>query len=185
MWLVLAERLVVTSTMTFSLGSIDAGPHDGFSPGGHFDLGVTFKDLRLAAELDAGLWSDEDAPDDMPESGGYTRVGGAMRYYFTDLNVGNERNKQSLLRLYVEAGIGRQMIDTPSFEIDRPDLALGFGMQQQARLGKVTLGGQFGVRVLVSEAPAPSLVCRGACEAPAYRRHDLAMFFTMGFAVGR
>ena len=81
-WLVVAERLVVTGTAAFSIGTIDAGSHDGFSPGGHF-----------------------------------------------------------------------------------------------------------GLRVLVSEAPAPNVVaiaCKGAaCDPPGYRRHDLALFFTMGFAVGK
>jgi hypothetical protein len=183
MWLVLAERLVVTSTMTFSIGSIDAGPHDGFAaPGGHFDLGVTFKKLRLAAEFDASLWSNEDAPDDLPESGSFTRFGGSLRYYFMDLDVGGGKGT-SLLRLYVEGGAGRHAIDAPSVELTRPDVSFGFGMQQQAQLGGVTLGGTFGIRVLLAEAPAPSLACRGSCEP--YRRHDIAMFFTMGFAVGK
>jgi hypothetical protein len=187
-WLILAERLVVTGTATFSIGAIDAGARDGFSPGGHFDVGATFQKFRLAAELDAGLWSDEDAPTDQPESGSYRRVGGALRYYFMDFDVGNRRT-ESLLRLYVEGGIGRQSIDAPSVELARPDLMIGFGMQQQARLGAATLGGMFGLRVLVSGAPAPHVVnvaCKGAtCDPPGYRRHDLAVFFTMGFAVGK
>ena len=189
-WLVVAERLVVTGTAAFSIGAIDVGSHDGFSPGGHFDVGATFHRFRLAAELDAGLWANEDAPDDMPESGSYRRLGGALRYYFADLDVSKKcGNDESLLRLYVEGGIGRQSIDAPSIEVSRPDLMLGFGMQQQAQIGSVTLGGHFGLRVLVSEAPAPNVVsatCKGAtCDPPGYRRHDLALFFTMGFAIGK
>lgn len=45
-WLVVAERLVVTGTAAFSIGAIDSGAHDGFSPGGDkaftFAFGVPF-----------------------------------------------------------------------------------------------------------------------------------------------
>jgi hypothetical protein len=189
-WLVVAERLVVTGTAAFSLGAVDAGSHDGFTPGGHFDLGATFGKFRIAGELDAGMWSNEDIPEDQaPEAGAYLRVGGSLRYYFWDLDVGNQTVKDSLLRLYVEGGIGRQAIETPSLRVERPDLAIGFGMQQQIRFSSVTLGGTFGIRVLVSEAPppnTPNIACKGdACDPPGYRLHDLGVFLTMGFAVGR
>lgn len=187
-WLVLAERLVVTGTAAFSFGAIDAGAHDGFSPGGHFDVGVTLGKFRVAAELDAGLWSSEDTPSgEVPEAGSYRRVGGALRYYFWDLDPTNGRRKDNLLRLYVEGGIGRHAIETPSLEIARPDIAIGFGMQQ-VRFSPVTFGGTFGIRVLVSEAPPPhvaQVACKGACEPAGHRRHDLGLFLTMGFAVGR
>ena len=185
MWLVLAERLVTTATATFSIGSIDAGTHDGFSPGGHFDVGIGFWKLRFAGELDAGLWANEDAPDDMPESGSFHRGGAALRFYFMDLDVGpRDEPGKSLLRLYTEAGLGKQTIDAPSYFISRNDVMLGFGMQQEAHFSKVTLGGTFGIRVLLSEAPAPGINCRGMCPTPMHRKHDIAMFFTMGLAFG-
>ena len=109
-------------------------------------------------------------------------VSDAMSRNFMDLDVGS--SKPSLLRMYVEAGAGRHTIDAPSVEITRPDLSFGFGMQQQAELLGMTLGGTFGIRVLVAEAPAPALACR-SCEAPGYRRQDFAMICTMGFAVGK
>ena len=70
--------IVKTGTLTFSIGAIDVGPVDGFSPGGHFDLGISYGNVRVQGELDAGLWANENAPTEMPESGSYRRVGGAL-----------------------------------------------------------------------------------------------------------
>ena len=183
MWLVFAEQLVVTGTMSLSFGSIDAGPHDGAAmPGGHFDLGVTLAKFRLAAEFDASVWMYEDAPDDTTESGTFTRLGGSLRYYFMDIDIAGENERFSLVRMYVEAGAGKHTIDSSSVDVTRRDLSFGFGMQQQSEASGMTFGGKYGIRAVLAEAPAPALACRGACDA---RRLDVAVFFTMGFTVGK
>jgi hypothetical protein len=196
------ERLVVTGTTEFALGSIDVGPHDGFSPGGHFDIGASFKRVRVQGEADIGLWSGENKADDESINGSYRRLGWALRVYWMDLDVRHHgATKKSLLRMYVEAGMGHQWISAekssvvdgklhtePYLDIGRHDMVFGFGMAQEAALGRAILGGQFGIRVHVAEAPAPNtpfVACRGSCDAPAYRKHDVALFFTMGFRFGR
>lgn len=183
MWLVFAERLVVTGTMSLSFGSVDAGPHDGYAmPGGHFDVGVTLSRFRVAAELDASAWVYEDAPDEMEESGSFTRLGGSLRYYFLDIDIAGPQEEFSLMRMYMEAGLGRHTIDSASVDVTRRDVSFGIGTQQQSVLSGMTVGGRFGVRAVIADAPAQAVACRGACDA---RRRDIAVFFTMGFAVGK
>src|SRR5688572_27537874 len=124
---------IITGTATFALGALDVGPVDGFTPGGHFDVGISLHDVRLQAELGAGLWAKEQPTSAIPESGSYRRIGGALRYYFANLDVAPD--EKSRLRLFLEGGVGRQTIRSASVDIERPDLAIGFGMAQQARVG--------------------------------------------------
>ncbi len=181
------DRLGITGTATFSIGALDAGLVDGIAvPGGHFDLGASFANLRVQAELDAGLWSNEGASPEMPESGSYRRWGGALRYYWQNLAVRTGR-----LRLFVEGGVGKQYISSRSIsasgELERPDIAFGFGMAQEARLGSATLGGYFGLRIQLAEAPTNAIACRAdvSCDTPRARPYDVGLFFMFGLAVGR
>jgi hypothetical protein len=185
-----ARDLTITGEANIAVGGVDVGFVDGFAaPVGHFNLGVSFRDLRVQGEADAGLWSTDEASEDRTMSGSFRRLGWAARYYWMNLDKGPHR-----LRLYVEGGFGKQWISAKHWmngqhiDVDRPDVAFGFGMAQEAHLGPAVLGGHFGIRVNVSGAPEPSALttaCRGSCEVMrSSRPYDVAVFVVIGMVLG-
>jgi hypothetical protein len=189
----LARDLRITGEVNFAVGGLDVGFVDGFAaPVGHFNLGIAFRDFRVQSEADIGLWSTDEAPEDRAMSGAYKRLGWAARYYWMDLAP---KGKNHHLRLYVEGGFGKQWISAKgtfngaSLDVDRTDVAFGFGMAQEARLGPTLIGGHFGVRAQVAGAPEPFALytaCRGSCDTvPSYRPYDVAVFVVFGMVVGR
>jgi hypothetical protein len=188
-----AKDFRITSEVSFAVGGLDVGFVDGFAaPVGHFNLGIAFRDLRVQGEADIGLWSTDEAPEDRAMSGAYKRLGWAARYYWMDLAP---KGKSHHLRLYVEGGFGKQWISAKGtfngarLDVDRTDVAVGFGMAQEARLGPTLLGGHFGIRAQVTDAPEPFALytaCRGSCDTvPSYRPYDVAVFVILGLVVGR
>lgn len=168
----------VTGTVDFAVGSVDAGRVHGFAaPGGHFDLGVGLGDLRLQVELDRALWTDAAAPKDAPVSGSFARLGAGLRWSWLNLEV------RTGLRLYVEAGLGHQWLAAATATASRGDLELGFGMAQEARLGRLVAGGHFGLRALVA-SPPDAVAARASGLAPA-RHPDVALFVVFGGVIGR
>jgi hypothetical protein len=183
-------RLEVTSLLGFSIGSVDGGGIDGYSaPGGHFDLGVGYGRGRLQLELDRGLWSRADLPTDTPSPGmgGFLRVGVAARLAVMELDFAPRNSgKRGVLQVYVEAGVGHERVWHPDLDVERQDVALGFGVTQIARFGHTLVGGHLGLRVLFADSGAEParLVCRGPCPA-AERMPDVGLFVVLGIAIGR
>ncbi|MCX5745147.1 MAG: hypothetical protein NT062_21895, partial [Proteobacteria bacterium] len=170
----------------FAVGSVDVGPVDGFAaPGGHFDVGAGWRNVRLQLELDAAMWTDEDAPKVVdptrPASGSYTRLGAGARYYWLQLD--------GALRPYVEVGVGRQWIAATAAHVARNDVELGFGLTQEQPVGKFLVGGNFGLRVvLANPVDDATPLCRGTTgcgDRPAVRHLDMALFYVFGFGFGR
>jgi hypothetical protein len=179
-----ADDARFTATLDFSAGSTGVGPIDGFTaPDGHLDFGVARKDLRLQLELDVGLWTDGSLPETVPNSGTWFRIGSALRWHWTDFGT-----PDSKLRAYVEAGVGRQWIFSPVIDLARDDVAIGFGLAQEARMGRSWLGGHTGVRALFSDGvtgSAARVACRGTCSPAAGRIPDVAIFYVLGVVFGR
>jgi len=168
----------VTGTLDFAVGSVDVGRVHGFAaPGGHLDVGVGLGDLRLQVELDRALWTDVGAPTDAPVSGSFSRLGAGLRWSW--LNLGERTG----LRLYVEGGLGHQWIAASTAAASRGDLELGFGMAQEARLGRLVAGGHVGLRALVANPP-DVVAARASAIAPS-RHVDLAVFVVFGGVFGR
>ena len=190
-----AEDIVITGETNIAVGAADVGAIDGFAaPVGHFNVGISFRNLRAQGEADIGLWSTDQADEDRSMAGSFKRLGWAARYYWMNLDVGRPgvRGPQRL-RLYVEGGFGQQWIKArglmngQELAVSRPDVAFGFGMAQEADLGPVVLGGHFGLRVHVTGAPDEKdgyTACRGACAKPSSRPYDVALFFVLGLVVG-
>ena len=172
-----------TGTLDFAFATIPVtGTNNVAAPGGHFDLGRDLGDLRVQAELDVAMLTDgRDHPSDVePPTGSFTRVGAAIRWNWMDLDT-----RHTGLRLYVEAGAGREWISLPGVSIARNDLAFGFGFAQALPLGGAFLGGHTGVRVVVSGADATdSPACRGSCPGSGGRLPGVALFYVLGMVVG-
>ena len=183
----LADRATVTGTATFSIGALDVGKTDGFGPGGHFDLGASYGDVRVQGKFDIGAWFDEAAKPEAQNGGSYKRLGGALRYYIANLDVSRSR-----MRMFGEAGIGHHWIHADVTNASRADVAFGFGMAQEAHVGPTVVGGYFALRVLVTSSQPDDraawigMACRGSCpEAQAPRPYDVGLFFIMGGVIGR
>jgi hypothetical protein len=157
-----------SGSLDFAVGAVPAGTVRGFAaPGGHADVGVELGRLRLQATGDLALWTDTamDAPAARSvapptASGTFARLGVGARW--TIAALAHDRS----MRIYVEGDLGRQWLPIAS----RDDVGFGFGIAQAARLGATTLGGQFGIRVLV---------------APAAPHDDVSLFVVLGVGLGR
>jgi hypothetical protein len=168
-------------TIAFTIGAVDAGPVHGFAaPGGHGELGLEHGTWRIHLEADGGLWSIESRK---TESGSLQRIGLGLRWYGWDLGGG--------IRSYGSLGIGRHQLSFAEIDVVRNDIAFGMGFAQQAKIGGMRIGGNFGLRLLLANPSASAelarVVCRGSCVAPtpASQHMDFGLMLTMGFEVGQ
>jgi hypothetical protein len=164
-----------SGSLDFAVGAVPEGVVRGFAaPGGHADLGVELGRLRVQATGDVALWTDTamDAPaargtSGPPfSSGTFARLGAGARW--TIAALAHDRS----MRVYVEGDVGRQWLTSGPSQSGphRDDVGVGFGIAQAARVGGTTLGGQFGIRVLV---------------APAAPHDDVSLFVVLGIGLGR
>jgi len=177
----------ITAAINFALGSAQVDDAHGFiAPGGHFDLGFRVRKLRLAAELETGLWSNQSVPQDEPHTGSFRRFGVALRWNVLDLAIEKrEHRPASNFRGYVEGGAGRQHIDAPGLAVSRYDVMLGMGVSPEIKLGPMLFGANFGIRIMISNAPNDS-IARGVCSScTASAGHDIALLYVLGFVVGK
>jgi hypothetical protein len=172
----------------FLLGGADVGDADGLSVGFHGQLGFRVDDVTLFGELD--YFSVGDGPDEaLMRTGRTTRYGLAARYalYETpdDAALGGE--------FWVEAGAGYEDVRWKQGGVlRRPDLALGLGLELDARPGDNErhrhLGWYLGFRTILAGAPdsdAPE-TCGGPCEEPSGpSRTDVSFYFLVGLHWGR
>jgi hypothetical protein len=173
----------ITATTSFMMGSFQIADSHGMQvPGGHFDLGFRVRRWRLAAELERGLWSiarEESAP---YHGGAFTRLGVAIQWAWKELELPERVGKPTgRFRGFVEVGLGRHHVETDHLEVTRNDAMLGLGMSADLKLGKVLLGGVFGVRMLISREPQTT-IARGMSSRD--RELDLALLYVFGFRFG-
>ncbi len=181
------ERGSITATANFALGSSAVGDAPGvLAPGGHFDVGFRVRRWRLAAEVDTALWSNPKAPDDRPESGSFLRGGIALRWSALEMTTRpREGRPGGAYRIYLEGGIGRQRIDAPGLALGRNDVMLGLGIAPELSFGRVLFGANFGLRVLIANAPDDQLARSVCADCRGTRRHDLTLLYVFGFTFGR
>lgn len=177
----------ITATVNFELGSSAAGGKAGFlAPGGHFDVGFRVRRWRLAAELDAALWSNQVASDALPESGSFRRGGMALRWTALEMTTpAGEFHPGAAYRIFVEGGIGHQRIEAPGVAVGRNDVMIGLGIAPELSFGRVLFGTNFGVRALISSEPGDALARSSCTDCRASARHELTMLFSFGFTIGR
>ncbi len=176
-----ADSLKFSSTIDFAIGALDVGSVHGFAaPGLHGEVGVEHGAWRLQAEVDTALWSIESRK---PESGSFNRLGLGLRWCGLDFGSG--------MRVYGSVGVGRHRLAFSEIDVARNDIALGFGLAQQAKLGKTRIGANVGLRLLLANAPdvsvLPRAVCRGGCVGTndAVEHGDLGIMMVMGLELGQ
>jgi hypothetical protein len=176
-----ADSLKFSSTIDFTIGALDVGTVHGFAaPGLHGEVGVEHGAWRVQGEVDTALWSIESRK---PESGSFNRLGVGLRWYGLDFGSG--------MRVYGSVGVGRHRLEFSEIDVARNDIALGFGLAQQAKLGKTRIGANVGLRLLVANAPdagvLPRAVCRGGCAGPSaeVQHGDLGIMMVMGLELGQ
>ncbi len=177
----------ITATVNFALGSSAVGDSPGFlAPGGHFDLGFRVRRWRLAAELDTALWSKLRQPDDLPVSGSFVRAGVALRWSLLEM-LAHARGERPAVayRIYVEAGLGRQRIEVPGIALSRNDVMIGLGVSPEISFGRALFGANFGMRVVIANAPEDQIARTACMTCSPTGHHDLTLLYTFGFVFGR
>jgi hypothetical protein len=177
------ERGGITVGFGFAMGSFEIGDLHAFqAPAAHFDLGFRVRRWRLAAEADTGIWSA--TPESDTRDGGVSRVGMALRYAWMDRGYATNNDRPSAqFRIFAEIGVGRQHIATDQMELGRNDLMLGVGTTPEMKLGPVLFGATFGLRMLISRAPATT-IARGACTNCGDHSLDVALLSTLTVNLG-
>lgn len=175
----------------YLIGGGDIGEARWFVRGLHGNIGRRFGDLVLLAEGDY-LTVGHGSPGTM------SRVGAVARYSLLRTSAAREPgDKLSPISgdFWVEAGGGWERI---SWEVggrlSRPDLALGFGWQLDAVIGRGNArpryyGPYVAFRALMARGPEPENaepVCGGPCDtATVPSRNNIAMFVHFGVNWGR
>ena len=173
---------VSTSGMFGSFKVADV--HAFEAPGMHFDLGFRVRRWRLAAELETGLFNQPHEEMESFVSGGFTRAGVALRWAFKDLYRKGTQDRPSVhFRGYVEAGLGRQHVATTDLDFGRNDIMLGLGMAPEIHAGWLLFGASFGVRMLISRAPATTIE-RSVGSSSSDRPLDVSLLYIFGFTFG-
>jgi hypothetical protein len=176
----------ISLSSNFNFGSFKvADVHYLAAPGGQFDLGFRVRRWRLAAELATGNLTQPSDDLEPHASGSFTRAGVAVRWAFKDLFVQGTDNRPSVsFRGFVEAGLGRQHVQTDTLDFGRNDIMLGLGTAPEIHAGRWLLfGATFGARMLISRAPSTSIARTTTTSSPD-RPIDIALLFVFGFTFG-
>ena len=176
------------------LGGSDVGDADGFSVGLTTGIGYRIGDITLRARFDHYRVGDS-ASEAMVRRGRGTRVGGAVRYSFTNTASDHER-KGVGVDFWGEAGIGVEhvawreggVLDRPSGELAVGFELDGYGKRDDNSRRRRHVGYFMGFRSLIGAGPeidGPA-VCGGPCtKATKPSRLDVSMFFEVGLHWGR
>ncbi|HTM22279.1 MAG TPA: hypothetical protein VL172_17285 [Kofleriaceae bacterium] len=171
------------------LGGGDIGEQRRFERGVQLNVGRRFGDLVLLGEYDYLTVGDDSVAT-------MSRFGALARYSLLRSSaVPGERSPVSG-DFWVEAGAGMERIAWDvGGRLSRPDLALGFGWQVNAVIGKNQprpryYGPYVAFRALLARAPAPEseqpATCGGPCDQETRpSRNNVAMFFDFGINWGR
>lgn len=173
-------------------GGFGVGPISGAAIGGHVDAGVRAGRIAVLGEYDFASigQSSYDHPD--PVRGQLHRLGANLRY-----SLGSVGGHKVPIRgdFWVEGGLGSQLIRwNGGGELERRDLAFGFGGQMTARIGREHpqyLGFYYAFRGLVARDPTepkqPAMpTCAGPCDrATGPSAWDVGAFFNFGVVFSR
>lgn len=173
-------------------GGYEVGPIGGSAIGTHVDGGVRAGRLALLGEYDFVSigQSSYDHPD--PVRGQLHRLGVNVRY-----SLGAFGGRSIPLRgdIWIEGGLGDQLVRwNGGGELERRDLAFGFGGQMTVQIGKEHpryLGFYYAFRGLVARDPTepkqPAVpTCAGPCDrATSPSSWDLGAFFNFGVVFSR
>lgn len=174
------------------VGGTDIGDVEGGAVGVHLNLGVRHGPVALLGEYDYQAVGEPDWME-QPRRGALTRLGAVLRYSL--LTIG-DAGSPIATDWWVEAGGGRQRVAWDGGGLlTRTDLALGFGMQLDGRLGRDArrprhVGPYVAFRAHVARAPGaarePQPTCGGPCDqATAPSKNDVSLFFHFGMSFGR
>ncbi|HWM87989.1 MAG TPA: hypothetical protein VNO33_19175 [Kofleriaceae bacterium] len=182
-----------------AVGFSEIGHRSVSTLGGQIAIGYRLGPFVLDAEYEslAMLKYVEDAGEN-DDRGDLYRVGVTGRMFV--LRVGRHRpDPSSLLRLYVEAGMGRQSARWSTGEdFDRSDVSAGAGwlldhrMRWRERgLPFSSIGWQFGWRLSAARADGEDVVLRGTCKGKGCRpppmpgpETDLGLLVTCSMTLG-
>ncbi len=173
-------------------GGFSVGPIDGSAIGTHLDGGVRSGRLAVLGEYDFVSIGQSEYDHDNPVRGQLHRLGVNLRYSLAAFG-----GRQVPIRgdIWLEGGIGDQMIRWDGGgELERRDLAFGFGGQMTVQIGRETpryLGFYYAFRGLVARDPIepkePAMpTCAGPCDrATGPSAWDLGAFFNFGVVFSR
>jgi hypothetical protein len=171
------------------LGGGDIGEQRRFERGLQVNLGRRFGDLVLLGEYDY-LTVGDDSQATM------SRVGALARYSLLRSTAVPGHRDPISGDFWLEAGAGMERINwAVGGRLSRPDLALGFGWQLDAVIGRDQVrpryyGPYIAFRALLARAPGPEsdvpATCGGPCDQQTRPpRNNVAMFFHFGINWGR
>jgi hypothetical protein len=176
-------------------GTSDIGDMRGRGAGLEISAGMRLDELSILGQLDyLGVGESRDVEN--PRRGDRMRLGLAARYALFQINP---QNNPLALGFWLEAGAGRQRIAwNRGGTLTRNDLALGLGVQMDAKIGGKSgkpryLGPYFAFRANMARAPEPmetsdgmTPTCGGPCDtATGPSATDISIFFNVGMHWGR
>lgn len=173
-------------------GGFGVGPVSGSAIGAHLDGGVRAGRLALLGEYDFASVGESTYDDPDPVRGQLHRLGANVRYSLAAFG-----GRQVPIRgdIWLEGGLGSQYVRwNGGGELERRDLAFGFGGQMTAMIGKdkpTFFGFYYAFRGLLARAPAdgkePSMpTCAGPCDRPTGPSDwDVGAFFNFGLVFSR
>lgn len=168
-------------------GGFSVGPIDGSAIGTHLDGGVRSGRLAILGEYDFVSIGESSYDVEDPVRGQLHRLGVNARY-----SLGSFGGQSIPLRgdIWIEGGLGDQLVRWDGGgELERRDLAFGFGGQMTVAIGKEHpryLGFYYAFRGLVARDPVepkdPAMAtCAGPCDRPTGpSAYDMGAFFNFG-----
>jgi hypothetical protein len=173
-------------------GGFSVGPIGGSAIGTHLDAGVRAGRLAVLGEYDFVSIGQSSYEHDDAVRGQLHRLGANVRY-----SVGAFGGARIPIRgdIWIEGGVGSQLIRwNGGGELERRDLAFGFGGQMTVRIGRDKpryLGFYYAFRGLVArdpfepKDPVPA-TCAGPCDRPTGPSdYDIGAFFNFGLVFSR
>jgi hypothetical protein len=173
-------------------GGFSVGPIGGSAVGTHLDGGIRAGRLALLGEYDFVSIGESSYDHADPVRGQLHRLGANLRY-----SLGAFGGHAVPIRgdIWLEGGIGDQLVRwNGGGELERRDLAFGFGGQMTVQMGKEHpryLGFYYAFRGLLARDPSevkePVMpTCAGPCDRPTGpSAWDLGAFFNFGLVFSR
>ncbi len=176
------------------VGGFSVGPIGGAAVGMHLDVGRQMGPLKVFGEynlLTIGQSANVGDPD--PVRGVMNRLGLNARYNFSSFA---DRRKKIQGSFWVEAGVGREVIDwNQGGRLRRDDIGFGIGAQFNVRMNgnkrkPKVFSFYYALKVTVAESPDADKVtvptCGGPCDEPTGpSTNDYGIFFNLGLQWGK
>ncbi len=173
-------------------GGFAVGPIGGSAIGTHVDAGVRSGRLAVLGEYSFVSIGESSYDNPDPVRGQLHRLGANLRYSLGSVGGGRVPIRGDF---WLEGGLGSQLVRwNGGGELERRDLAFGFGGQMTARIGRKKaqyVGFYYAFRGLVARDPiapkSPAMpTCAGPCDrATGPSDWDLGAFFNFGVVFSR